>query len=154
MNLPQQLLNEVNRLRQWHCSPPLKLDPAITAFAQAWADEMARGNSLEFNPANKHFSENLWQGSELNGAKIAKRWYVESRRYNFASPSTSFYSAPEFTQMVWAASKEMGVGAAKSEENAADWFAVAYFHPRSSEDSVPDYGANVPAKRSQNNTSC
>lgn len=65
-------------------------------------------------------------GYELTGAGATQMWYDEIKDYNFDNPG-NFGSTGHFTQVVWVASREMGV--AKAGEGAGTQYVVARYSP-------------------------
>ena len=60
------------------------------------------------------------------GEKMIRRWLKEGRKYNFGGEGHK--TTENFTQMVWQASQEIGVGRARSEDG--NWYyGVVVFNP-------------------------
>lgn len=87
-------------------------DPAVAAFAQQWADHIARSGEFAHRPrAQQRYGENIAiNASVLAGAKA---WYGEKPLYK---PGTAFdmakMDAGHYTQMVWRGSTKIGAGKA------------------------------------------
>ena len=68
----------------------------------------------------------LCPGANLTGRQATEMWYEESDKYRYNSPGFSTGTG-HFTQIVWAASTEMGAGIAESSSGAQ--FVVARYTP-------------------------
>ena len=65
-------------------------------------------------------------GAELTGRKATDMWYEEQDKYRYNTPGFSTGTG-HFTQIVWAASREMGAGKAASATGSQ--FVVARYNP-------------------------
>lgn len=116
----------INKYRRLHRVSPLKISRIITKKAQAWADRLVHQHSLSHSP-NKKYGENVWS---FNGSKApkpeapCKTWYSEAKKFHFGTESIQ--GSGHFTQIVWKASKEIGVGVANKR---GKWIVVADFYP-------------------------
>lgn len=113
----QAVLDAHNRLRAQHSAPPLKLNPAISRYAQEWANNLAARNTMQHRSNNK-YGENLYAcygKTNVDGEDAVKSWYDEIKHYRFGQPSPgNFSQVGHFTQVVWKESRELGVGIAKN----------------------------------------
>lgn len=125
----QAVLAEHNRLRARHSAPPLKLNPAISRYAQEWANNLAARNTMQHRSSNK-YGENLYAcygKTNVEGEDAVKSWYDEVKYYRFGQPSPgNFSQVGHFTQVVWKESRELGVGIAK---NGSSVYVVCNYHP-------------------------
>ncbi len=145
----QQLLDRTNAQRARHGVSPLVLDPAISRWAQEWADQMAKSGKFEHRSPNK-YGENLYYawdpaGASPSGAEVADAWYNQVREYMYygREPDMSTFSkCGNFTQAVWKSSRGMGVGLAKSRDKT---YVVVNYSPPGNY--VGQFAANVPAPR-------
>ncbi|MFD5001193.1 CAP family protein [Streptomyces buecherae] len=145
----QQLLERTNAQRARHGVPPLVLDPAISRWAQEWAERMAASGDFAHRPNNK-YGENLhyaWSsdGASPSGAQVADAWYNQVREYTYygREPDMSAFSKwGNFTQAVWKSSRGMGVGLAKARNKT---YVVVNYDPPGN--FVGKFAANVPAPR-------
>lgn len=116
----QAVLGEHNRLRARHSAQPLKLNPAISRYAQEWANNLAARNTMQHRSNNK-YGENLYASfgrSTIAGEDAVKSWYDEIKYYKFGQPSPgNFSQVGHFTQVVWKESRELGVGMARNGNN-------------------------------------
>lgn len=116
----QTVLEEHNRLRARHSAQPLKLNPAISRYAQEWANNMAARNTMQHR-SNNRYGENLYAcfgKTVVGGEDAVKSWYDEIKHYRFGQPSPgNFSQVGHFTQVVWKESRELGVGMAKNGNN-------------------------------------
>lgn len=97
-----------NRYRARHCAPPVSWSPKLAAVARQWAQSLReRGCPLEHS--RNRYGENLAAATAgaLSPEQVTAMWYREVERYDFSSPGFSF-EAGHFTQLVWAATREIG----------------------------------------------
>ncbi len=112
----QALVDYHNRVRKEVGVGAVTWSPEIAAFAQQWADELARRGAFEHRPARQQkYGENLAGGTTgaftvLTGASM---WYGEKKLYRAGAPfSATFLPAGHYTQMVWTTSNRIGAGMA------------------------------------------
>ncbi|WP_198166965.1 CAP family protein [Microbispora sp. ATCC PTA-5024] len=136
------MLAEHNAYRARHGSPPLSLDPALTAFAADWARTIAAAGTLKHSTAPQlGYGENLYWGApaQPTPAAIVKAWYDRIASYDWSKPGYDRTSGP-FTQVVWKSSTRLGVGLARSAHGG--WYAVAVYAPGGNV--IGQYVDNVP----------
>lgn len=108
------VLNAHNSYRARHGMPnnehkqtkPLKWNSQLAAEAQTWADRGA------FQHSSGNYGENLAAGYPSLTAAV-DAWYNEVSSYNYNKPGFSGATG-HFTQVVWAASEELGCGYAEN----------------------------------------
>lgn len=114
------VLEEHNRLRAKHSAAPLTLDPAISQYAQEWANNIASRNVMQHR-SNNRYGENIYAcfgKTNLTGQEVVHSWYNEIKDYRFGESNPSnFGKVGHFTQVVWKNSKRLGVGMAKNGNN-------------------------------------
>ncbi|XP_062549524.1 Golgi-associated plant pathogenesis-related protein 1-like [Armigeres subalbatus] len=114
------VLEEHNRLRAKHSAAPLTLDPAISQYAQQWANNIASRNVMQHR-SNNSYGENLYASfgrTNITGEEVVHSWYNEIKDYRFGQPNPgNFGQVGHFTQVVWKNSKRLGVGIAKTGNN-------------------------------------
>ena len=119
-----------NDYRSFHRAPPLKWSAELTRDAQDWANYLAATNLFEHDATArpKGQGENLYyitypkrlcdhgeKGPDcLSCGDIVKAWYDEERDYDYVTGEAKVAFAPilHFTQIVWKASKELGMATA------------------------------------------
>jgi uncharacterized protein YkwD len=116
------LLAHHNEVRKEVGVGPLRWSNDLAAYAQRWADYLAKSKRCDIrhrkNRENEgvNYGENLFWGSSANAYKIVDAsvsWYEEKQDYQFSvfnndrGPVVGHY-----TQMVWRNTTEMGAGAA------------------------------------------
>jgi uncharacterized protein YkwD len=108
------LLAAHNRYRASHCAPPLVWSPKLAAFAQAWADRLARKGCRLEHRSRSPYGENLAAGtaSIMRAQDAAAGWYGEVRKYRFGRGGFSLATG-HFTQLVWIQSRRLGCGSAR-----------------------------------------
>uniref|UniRef100_UPI00398F20F7 GLI pathogenesis-related 2 isoform X1 n=2 Tax=Pristiophorus japonicus TaxID=55135 RepID=UPI00398F20F7 len=124
-----ELLQEHNRLRALHKSQPLQLKSELSVQAQKWADHLVDIKTLQHSDTK--YGENLWYKWSSNaqlptGTEVSESWYNEIKKYNFNAPGFSSGTG-HFTQVVWKASREMGVGYAT--DGKGMFMVVAAYNP-------------------------
>uniref|UniRef100_A0A7E4UX96 SCP domain-containing protein n=1 Tax=Panagrellus redivivus TaxID=6233 RepID=A0A7E4UX96_PANRE len=138
-----EVLERSNKYRALHSAEPLILDDALNTFAQEWADESAKKDKVE--PRAKEtqkYGENITVLSQIIGEESCplKAWYTEYDSFDWDNMEKE--STRHFTQLVWKASKKLGVGVARSEQG--NWYVVCNYDPPGN---VPGkFGDNVKLK--------
>ncbi|XP_048578944.1 probable pathogenesis-related protein CaO19.6200 isoform X2 [Nematostella vectensis] len=109
-----------NAKRQIHNAPAMKLNDQLNKDAQAYADKLASGKP-KFPAGLVHSGtsdgENLGYScvkpdSGHDCSVTVEAWYNEVKKYDFNSPGFSDPTG-HFTQVVWKASTELGMGKSK-----------------------------------------
>jgi hypothetical protein len=145
----QSILDQVNDYRRIHCSPPVSFNPAISISAQTWSDYLAKENKFEHSDSSR-YGENLgfFSFSALNTINLThyytrsvSLWYDEVDFYDFNTPRFS-PSTGHFTQLVWKATTEIGIGISYSESNNNILVCMQYY-VRGNENSVAEFQKNV-----------
>ncbi|MBE7497547.1 MAG: hypothetical protein HS117_21590 [Verrucomicrobiaceae bacterium] len=107
-------------------APPLAWSDELAAFAQEWADELARRDRLQHRSGHGH-GENLAYGTGVNAATAARMWLEERADYDGGVISTSNFSrVGHYTQMIWSSTTEVGYGIARIGRNT---YVVANYAP-------------------------
>lgn len=106
----KQLISEHNTYRKKHSSQPLKWSPEAAAKAQEWANHLASTGRLEHGN-HEGMGQNLafYSGGTFTSAQAAQMWYDEYKSYNYNRPGFTSGTG-HFTQMIWASTKEIGIG--------------------------------------------
>jgi len=117
----KQALEAHNAYRKRHGVKALKFSKKLTAYAQEWADKLAREDRFEHRQ-NNTYGENLYSSwssnpkAKINGNTPVDSWYSEVKKHDFTGePRTT--GSGHFTQVVWKGSKELGIAQAKSKSN-------------------------------------
>lgn len=112
----KQLIDYHNQVRAEVGVGKVTWSPEIAAYAQEWADHLAKVGKFEHRPSSeKQYGENLAAGSHpnYNGLSGAQGWYGEKPLYKKGAPfSVKFMKAGHYTQMVWRSSTLIGAGKA------------------------------------------
>jgi len=124
------VLKQHNVYRAKHGVPPLVLSNQLNDVAQKHAAQLARTHQL-IHSGKKPYGENLYAANSSNSMPprpeaVVDTWYNEIQRYDFNQPSFR----PEtghFTQVVWRASQELGVGIAQAADGT--WYVVGNYRP-------------------------
>ncbi|CAJ0576134.1 unnamed protein product, partial [Mesorhabditis spiculigera] len=119
-----KVLNEHNKYRNRHQVGSLVLDEKLNNLAQEWANRLASTGSFQHRP-NSGYGENISMGSGSYANDLVKPWYDEVQNYNFGRHAGS--GTGHFTQIVWKASKKLGVGRAVAKDGST--YLVCNYEP-------------------------
>jgi len=114
----REALNGHNKYRVRHGVCLLQLDRKLCTHAQSYAQTLADTDTFQHSN-DPLYGENLyWSWSSdpgwvLAAGEAVESWYEEKKGYNYASEPEDIDSG-HFTQMIWAKSKHLGVGLARS----------------------------------------
>lgn len=133
-----------NDYRSFHGVPPLKWSAELQRDAQGWANHLAATGKFEHDPTArpKDQGENLYyqtfpkklcgvgeKGADcMTCGDIVDPWYNEEKDYNYVTGEAKTVGAVylHFTQIVWKASKELGMAIAVANDRLV---AVARYSP-------------------------
>lgn len=119
-----ECLRKHNEYRARHDTPPLRLSVPICREAQAWAQTLAAENVMR-SRGRARYGENIYsiKAAVVQGSMPVEAWYSEVDQYKGQyTPGTG-----HFTQIVWVASVELGVGVARS--RTGEVYVVANYYP-------------------------
>lgn len=109
--------------------PPLVWSDELARDAQAYADHLAATEAFEH--AETEFGENLyWSSGRPEGAaeQASVSWLSEVKDYHHVTRwHRNFSEVGHYTQMVWHATREVGMGVAISE--SGETYVVARYFP-------------------------
>ncbi len=113
-------LNFHNKVRSDVGAPPLEWSPALSAYAQEWANKLARNCKIQHRPIGgkdgRKFGENIFWGGgkEFTALEASEAWYSEIKQYHYAPIDQSKWQPTgHYTQMVWSGTTKVGIGIAK-----------------------------------------
>eukprot|EP00090_Calanus_glacialis_P000481 TRINITY_DN10286_c0_g1_i5.p1 TRINITY_DN10286_c0_g1~~TRINITY_DN10286_c0_g1_i5.p1 ORF type:complete len:372 (-),score=115.06 TRINITY_DN10286_c0_g1_i5:68-1183(-) len=121
-----------NKYRIRHGVCLLKLDRKLCTLAQDYAGTLAATDTFQHS-GDPVYGENLYwgwssdPGWELPGGEAVESWYEEKKGYNYSTEPEDTDSG-HFTQMIWAQSRHLGVGLAKS-PTTGKFFTVMKYDP-------------------------
>jgi len=122
-----------NRYRALHGVAALALDIELNARAQQYADTLASTDTFEHS-GDPDLGENLyWSWSSdpawrCGGEEPVSSWYDECRGYRYeVEPRET--DTGHFTQLVWAASRHLGVGVSQSAKTGRFYVVMKYDPP-------------------------
>ena len=118
-NFALSAIRRHNVVRACHIAQPLMFNCEIMKIAQDYSEHLANDVKSLVHSSNTFHGE--WMGENLasaygysiNGELPTNMWYNEIKDYNFNKPGFSSNTG-HFTQVVWKASKEFGIGLACS----------------------------------------
>ena len=146
-----------NYYRFLHGVPPLKWSGKLSRDAQSWANHLAITNKFDHDPTarGKDQGENLYytipskrlcEHNEhdedcIDCWDIVKLWYDEESDYDYVTGKAKNGNAVvlHFTQLVWKASKELGMATAVAHDRLV---AVARYSPVGNY--IGEFKENVP----------
>jgi glioma pathogenesis-related protein 2 len=158
----KECLDAHNQKRAQHGAPKMKYDAALNAKAQAWARHMASNGALQHSSkesrqmegkgyVGENIASDMFGSSNIDdvkarrytGAQVVDQWYNEISKYDFSNAGSSSGTG-HFTQVVWCASKELGVGIVRRQTgNQVSHFVVANYAPGGNFGGASDYQTNV-----------
>lgn len=134
-NFIPEMLKLHNFYRARHCAPPLTISTRLNEIAQSYAEHLAATSKFEHSGnklGEEALGENLYmewisQGPVKTSAKAAvKSWYDEIALHNFNRPKYSSDTG-HFTQLVWRATRKLGVGIATSPDQSEVYVVTNYY---------------------------
>ena len=161
--LPAAILARHNYYRTLHSSPPLALNSTLNSQAQQWAEQILATEAFRHRP-NRRLSENLFRQvtpgteAEVSAKTVVDAWYSESEFYGEfygREPELATFSSWRyFTAMIWASSRELGVGCAtklmENDSNKRITYVVTNYSPRGNV--VREFAENVRRPRVKTTT--
>lgn len=126
-NMPTQIaefLKVHNDARAEVGVPPLVWDATLAAYAQEWADQLAKTGKFDHRTNNK-YGENLASYMPETGMRPvhgAKLWYDEIKNYDAVNNTKIDPKGVEighYTQMVWRKTTKVGFGIAMGADGMA-----------------------------------
>ncbi|XP_030384505.1 Golgi-associated plant pathogenesis-related protein 1-like [Scaptodrosophila lebanonensis] len=109
----REVLDAHNAYRKDHGAPPLRLNQEVSKIATQWAEHLLSNNTMQHRPNNRYGENIYWaSGGNLTGTDAVRSWYNEINQYSWRRPSFQTKTG-HFTQVVWKASRELGVGFAR-----------------------------------------
>ena len=116
------ILSHHNSIRKDKGVAALTWSPQLAAYAQQWANWLAKNNNCSIKHRGnagengKQYGENIFWGSDATAfapVQASYDWYSEQKKYKYKKINGSnWYNTGHYTQMIWKDTKEMGVGIA------------------------------------------
>ena len=91
---------------------PLTWSPVLAAYAQKWADFLARTGSFQHSGGT--YGENLAGGMDVEEA--VQSWLAEKASYHGGPIGADWMETGHYTQLVWGGTKRVGCGKASMSE--------------------------------------
>jgi pathogenesis-related protein 1 len=114
------ILAHHNNIRTQMGIPPLAWSESLSAYAQKWADFLAKSNNCaikhrqDCGENGMHFGENIFWGSSakvFSAIDASNSWYGEKKEYRYQKLSlANYHGTGHYTQMIWKDTQKMGVG--------------------------------------------
>ena len=107
--------DQVNALRALHRAPPVAYDLGLESGAQTWANTLASSGQF-YHSGTTAYGENLaqvWSGTNVTRSidVSVNAWYGEGANFVYGVPQNT--AALHFTALVWANTKQIGLGVSK-----------------------------------------
>ncbi|XP_050436040.1 uncharacterized protein LOC126842869 isoform X2 [Adelges cooleyi] len=143
----QECLDAHNQYRDKHSVPPMTISKKLCKYAEEWAKYLSIKGILDHRPSSP-YGENLFccwtslPNHRIDGREPVDSWYEEIKFHPFGREPTTLKSG-HFSQVIWASSKEVGIGVASSRSGQV--FVVACYDPAGNflgqfRDNVPPVG--------------
>ena len=118
-----------NRVRQRVGVPPLRWSEEVSRYAQDWANRLKAGHCRMQHRSNNGYGENLaWGSGGLSPQSVVEMWAEEGEDYDYADNTCrQGQVCGHYTQVVWAASTELGCGMARCNDGSEIW--VCNYNP-------------------------
>jgi uncharacterized protein YkwD len=112
-SLPRDMLDAHNALRVRAGVAPLLWSRRLAARSQDWADTLLARGQFAHRP-NSSYGENLFEirGAAASPVQVVAVWAAESRNYDYRS-NRCHGICGHYTQVVWAATREVGCATAR-----------------------------------------
>lgn len=115
-----------NEARAQVGAPPLAWSQELADFAQQWAEQLARRDTMQHRQDNP-YGENLCSGSHVDAGGAARMWLAERSSYDANAVREGNYDGVgHYTQMIWRGTTAVGYGIARSGRNT---YIVANYAP-------------------------
>ncbi|HYC84897.1 MAG TPA: CAP domain-containing protein [Chryseosolibacter sp.] len=118
----QEALDFHNKVRKDVGTRPLVWSAELAAYAQAWADSLAKWDCAMKHRTGefrlKRYGENIYWSSSSAGTalKASKGWYSEIEKFVYGKLTPENWSGSgHYTQMVWSTTTAVGIGLATCE---------------------------------------
>ena len=139
-------IEEHNRLRNFHNSPPLILSEELEMEALGWAITLSNKETIlhkykDYKRTNEDKYQNVMRSSiEFDSIQMTDVLYSEVNKYNYDNSESNKKTnlVNEFTQIVWKNTKFIGCGIAHSKY---DYWGVCIYSPAGN--TAGSYGINV-----------
>lgn len=129
-------MEEYNKLRAKHFSPPLSWSSSLARKAQKIAQSLAGKDFLTLDDLQERQGESIAQilyNGENPAITAIEKWYKEIESYSFSYPKINSKTR-HFVQIAWKGTKEMGLAVTRSSSGEYA-FVVALYNPPVSSDS-------------------
>jgi pathogenesis-related protein 1 len=122
----QKVLDHHNMARKEVGVPPLTWSADLAAFAQQWADHLAKTKTFGHRQNNK-YGENIFMGTgNYTAIDASTSWYGEKKDYTYGI-FHGVGSTGHYTQMIWKNTTQVGMGVAVAANG--DIYVVANYNP-------------------------
>ncbi|KAL3310735.1 hypothetical protein Ciccas_010696 [Cichlidogyrus casuarinus] len=126
-----ECLREHNEKRKMHGVPPLRHNRFLDESAQEWADQLITKEQLvnsglsNRGELGESISMRTSTGTfvDIQGSEVVNQWYNDINNYDYVNCKGP---AGNFTQLIWASSKEVGFGKANV---GGKCIVVAHYRP-------------------------
>lgn len=125
----EALLKQHNLYRNEVGVPNLEWDDELAAYAQKWADHLAKSCNMVHSSGS--YGENIyWTSGSSTASHVVDRWASEKRYFNLKNPvykSGAGSRYGHYTQMIWKKTTHVGGGMANCRHGGEIW--VCSYNP-------------------------
>ena len=126
--LKNDLILEINEVREMHQVSGLSPNREIDSIAQSFANKIAKKGQLDYSN-NQYNGEELgeilfYYSSDCDAETVIETWNEDSKNFKYNSKNPQ---ASSFAQIVWKSSKFIGLGVSKDSKGGT--YIVANFYP-------------------------
>ncbi|KAF8355499.1 hypothetical protein PRIPAC_97122 [Pristionchus pacificus] len=106
------LISAHNTRRLLHGSPPLRWSEELAHSAQIWAEKLAKQAHITYCELSGVGENITFFPPSIDPETAVEHWYAEHEKYEFETPGWQ-NGTNYFTQVVWRATEEIGIGVAR-----------------------------------------
>ncbi|CAB3399870.1 unnamed protein product [Caenorhabditis bovis] len=114
-----QIIEEHNKRRKRHSAPALEHSEELRVMAQAWAEKLAKQAYISYSELSGIGENITFFPKDADAETVVEHWYSEHVKYEYETPGWQT-GTNYFTQVVWRATREVGIGYAIVGENSDD----------------------------------
>ncbi|MBK9190753.1 MAG: hypothetical protein IPM77_04140 [Crocinitomicaceae bacterium] len=121
-----KIVERHNYYRQKVGAPDIHWSEELAAYAQAWADKLAKNCQLQHS--NGEYGENIYWHSDVSNEEAVIDYWAEEEKY-FNHKNTTYISgrshkSGHYSQVIWAKSTKVGAGVANCKGGGQIWVCV------------------------------
>ncbi|CAI5454310.1 unnamed protein product [Caenorhabditis angaria] len=105
----ENIIEEHNSRRHKHNAADLTHSDELTKLAQTWANKLARQAYISYSEISGVGENITFFPPDIEPDAVVEHWYSEHEKYEYETPGWQT-GTNYFTQVVWRATKEIGIG--------------------------------------------